>query len=198
MSLCRCEPCHASGTSFSTLQSRLPDGYATGTPCESRIKAVFERLTSKSGNRLHLLPPHRSLRMMTHRSGSHRIARTSIGVSIMITLSQEKELFACLTRADPQGEGDSLCVPYCTQKPTDDAWSTLGGSPPTPPGLPSSPRSSWQPCTNSDIVQRSWAFRPFVQEPRTSNAEAGHRRGHTSYSVWFLHHNGYFYLVRTL
>ena len=33
---------------------------------------------------------------------------------------------------------------------------------------------------------------------RTSNAEAGQCRGHTSYSVWFLHHNGYFYLVRTL
>ena len=55
-----------------------PDGYATGNPCESRMKAVLERLTSKSGNRLHLLPPHRSLRMKTHRSGTHRIARTSI------------------------------------------------------------------------------------------------------------------------
>ena len=44
-----------------------PDGYATGKPCESRMKAVFERLTSKSGNRLHLLPPHGSLRMMTFR-----------------------------------------------------------------------------------------------------------------------------------
>ena len=102
---------------------------------------------------------------MTYRSGTHRIARTSIGVSIMITLFQEKEWFTCLTRADPQGEGDSLCVSYCTQKPTDDAWSTPYGSPPTPPGLPSSLRSSWQPYTNSDIVQRSWTFRPFVQEP---------------------------------
>ena len=55
--------------------------------------------------------------------------------------------------------------PYYTQKPGDDGWSTPYGSPPTPPGLPSSPLSSWQPYTNSNIAQRSWAFRLYVQEP---------------------------------
>ena len=177
-----------------------PDGYATGTPCESRMKAVFERLTSKGGNRLHLLPAHRSLRMMTYRSGTHRIARTSIGVSIMITLSQEKRIVYLSDSGRSPRRRRQSCVAYCTQKPTDDGWSTPYGSPPTPPGLPSSPRSSWRPCTNSNIVQRYLGI-PLLSArttQRISNAEAGHRRGHTSYSVWFLHHNGYFYLVRDI
>ena len=68
--------------------------------------------------------------------------------------------------ADPQGEGDSLCcVPYGAQKPTDDGWSTPFGSLATPPGLPSTPQSSWQPYTNASTAQRSWAFRLRVQEP---------------------------------
>ena len=50
------------------------------------------------------------------------------------TLSEE-ELFACLTRSDPQGEGDRLCVPAGTQKLTDDGGSTPYGSPPTPQGF---------------------------------------------------------------
>ena len=56
-------------------------------------------------------------------------------------------------------------VPYGAQKPTDDGWSTPSGSPPTPPGLPSTPQSSRQPYTNASPAQGSWAFRPHVQEP---------------------------------
>ena len=119
------EPFHKSGTSFSSLHSWLPDGYATGNPFGSRMEMVIERLTSKSGNRLHLLHPHRSLRMMTQRMKFHHDH----------TLSEDEEILACSTGSDPQGEGDRLCVPFGTQKLTDDGRSTPYGSPPPPPGL---------------------------------------------------------------
>ena len=44
----------------------------------SGMMAVFERLTSKSGNRLHLQPPHRSSHLMSYHSGTHLTAQTSI------------------------------------------------------------------------------------------------------------------------
>ena len=82
------------------------------------------------------------------------------------TPSEQQELFAYLTRADPQGEADSLCcVTYGAQKPTDDGWSAPFVLPPTPPGLPFTPQTSRQPQTNASTAQMSWAFRLHVQEP---------------------------------
>ena len=61
---------------------------------------------------------------------------------------------------------DSPCEPQSApkptnngaQEPTDDGWSTPYGSPPTPPGLPFMPQSSWQPYSNSNTTQNSWVF----------------------------------------
>ena len=81
------------------------------------------------------------------------------------SLSEQEELFSCLTRAVHQGEGDSLCVSSGAQKPTDDGWSTPSGSLPMQLELPSSEQSSWKPFTHASTAQRSWAFRSHVQEP---------------------------------
>ena len=100
--------------------------------------------------------PHRTSHRMINHSGTHLNAQSSIWVAIKITLSQnQEESFACLTQAVSSG----------AQKPTDDGWSTPSGSPPTPPGLPSSPQSSWQPYTNASTAQGSWAFRLHVPQP---------------------------------
>ena len=86
-----------------------------------------------------------------------------------------REMFACLTRAYSWDESDSPCEPYNASKPfdfdsvffdthkhTDDRWHTPYGSPAAPPGLPSTPQSSWQPSSNTSTTQGSWVFRMHV------------------------------------
>ena len=89
-----------------------------------------------------------------------------------------KEMFACLTRPDSGDESDSLCEPYCApnsldfdnvphgaHKPMDDGRHTSCDSPPAPPGLLSTPQSSWQPYSNTNTTQDSWVFRRHVFRP---------------------------------
>ena len=77
----------------------------------------------------------------------------------------EQEVFACLTRADPWDECDSPCEPHSAPKPTSNDWSIPNVLPSTPPGLPSTPQSSWQPCSNTNTTQNSWVFRRHVLGP---------------------------------
>ena len=67
-------------------------------------------------------------------------------------------MFACLTCADSWNESDSPCEPYSAPKPTNDDWSIPHGLPSTPPGLPCTPQSSWQPYSDSNATQNSWVF----------------------------------------
>ena len=44
-------------------------------------------------------------------------------------------------------------------------WTTVGESPPhVPPGLPSTPQSSWQPCTDANASRSSWVFRKYEKQ----------------------------------
>ena len=47
-------------------------------------------------------------------------------------------------------------VSHGAHKSTDDGWHTPGDAPLAPPGLPSTPQSSWQPYSNANMPQGSW------------------------------------------
>ena len=51
---------------------------------------------------------------------------------------------------------------YGTHKPTDNGWKTTCDAPSAPSGLPSTPQSSWQPCSNTNTAQGSWVFRRHI------------------------------------
>ena len=81
----------------------------------------------------------------------------------------DQEIFARLTRTDSGDESESEYEPYCAPKPldfdyvsygaykpADDGWHAPAGSTPVPPGLPSTPQSSWQPHSSA------WVFREHV------------------------------------
>ena len=99
---------------------------------------------------------------------------------------------------------DNDCVPYGTHKPTDDGWSTPFGSTPTPVELPSSPQFVMAAQYKCMYGTEALGFPPPCARTalRTSNAAAGHPRGHTPFSVWFYTtvatFSGCFGLVRTL
>ena len=59
---------------------------------ESRMEMVIERLTSKSGNRLHLLLPHRSLRMKTSHMHTSYCPNQNMKLHHDNTLSEDEEL----------------------------------------------------------------------------------------------------------
>ena len=60
---------------------------------------------------------------------------------------------------------DTNCVLCGSHKPTDNGWCGPYGSSSTPPGLPSTPQSSWQPCSSTNTTQNSWVFRRHVPRP---------------------------------
>ena len=74
-------------------------------------------------------------------------------------------MVACLTRADQWDETYSPCEPESAPKPTNNHWSIPNGPPSTPPGIPSTPQSSWQPYSDTNATQNSWVFRRHVLRP---------------------------------
>ena len=111
-----------------------------------RRRLCLEGILPRMGGRLQLLPPYRSLRLMTNLSGTHLAASISILSHHPVHALPDQEMFvACSSDADPQGESYGLYFPCGTKKSADDGWSTTRGSPSAPPWIPSTPQSSLQP-----------------------------------------------------
>ena len=85
--------------------------------------------------------------------------------------SSDEEIFARMTHASGD-ESESSCGPYWSPKPVnsggisfdtlkhmDDGWSASRERPPVPPGLHSTPQSSWQPYPDASTSRSSWPCR---------------------------------------
>ena len=86
----------------------------------------------------------------------------------------DEETFSRLTHESSDGS-ESNCGPISAPKPvdsndisvdtfnrTDDGWGSFCDPQPFPPGLPSTPQSSWKPYTDTNTAGSSYAFRKYV------------------------------------
>ena len=100
-----CEPFHTSGTSLSTLHSWLPDEYATGKPFWVQDEGGFRKAFFEEWEQA---APAISLSQfpLDDQSQWHTsyCPKQHMSYHHDHTLSEQEELCACLTRADPQGE----------------------------------------------------------------------------------------------
>ena len=57
-------------------------------------------------------------------------------------------------------------TPECLHVPKDNGWNASRELPPVPPGLSSTPQSSWQPYPVTCATTKPWVFkRPFLSKP---------------------------------
>ena len=95
----------------------------------------------------------------------------------------DRDFFAHLTRTESGDESESVCESHCAPKPVnsdyvpcgtyklmDDGWNASRDSPPVPPGLRSTPQSSWQPYPDANASKGSWVFRRFEIQPNELTA----------------------------
>ena len=119
----------------------------------------FQTDTSKNGSRLHLLLPQRGLWLMTSRKDTQVTTQTRVRATDMPTNSRTKRHSSLVSSgADSQYESDGLHFPYGTQKLTHNRWCLPNDPLPTPPGLPSTPQSSWQPYSDTNTTRSSWGL----------------------------------------
>ena len=98
----------------------------------------------------------------------------------------DRDFFARLTRAESGDESESVCNTCCAPKlvdsdyvpyghiPMDEGWNTFRDLPLVPPGLLSTPRSSWQPYADANASKGSWVFRRYGNTSQTDRHATGH------------------------